>query len=490
MAKKKKSGDYPQTNLIPFKREDYIRQPRSVSRMEYRMDIIQLRAFACLMEKLEPFVIELLGIYNKNKDDKQLSLFDLPQARQYIDRDGMFMFSIPMKSLGISTGYYKRAKASLDELTTIPVSIPYRDEKGEERVKVGPAFYIDTKAEKDARYVKEFKIGMIRSVLDTMVDIRLGYNDHLKRIAFVSSNVNTVRLYVLTVSNTIRGKKSSFEISLEDFRDFLGLYTEVKGKKEPKYKRYADLEKRVLIPATEELKRLADNGNSDFWITIERIGIGEKGNPRSFLFRVYYTQLAENELCTKESRREDAELDSILKNLFQTPSNIRKIKSQLLPEQRVEFRKELERISDILKKRTDVENPRAFVWVLIKNWLENHALVAEEISSAKAEEPIQMEIFPLGDTPESTNSAEPQNNGGEQWEKFMNGIACKVGKTDFATWFSSLQFVSFEDSVLTVAVPTVFVFQYIEDNFIQQISSVLKEIYGKNTLMEYRVIKY
>lgn len=89
-----------------------------------------------------------------------------------------------------------------------------------------------------------------------MVDIRLGYNDHLKRIAFVTSNVNAVRLYVLTLSNTIRGKRTSFNISLDDFREFFQLYTVVKGKREPKYKRYADLDKRVITPATEELKNL------------------------------------------------------------------------------------------------------------------------------------------------------------------------------------------------------------------------------------------
>lgn len=483
MAKKKTEKKYPETNLIPFKREDYVRQPRSVSNMQYRMDIIQLRTFACLMEKMEPLVIELLGIYNAGKGQKKLSLFDLPQAKQHIDSDGAFTFTIPLKSLGISPGFYQRAKASLEDMTTFSVGIPYINEKGEERNKTTSVFSIDTK--KDERYVKDFKIGMVRSVLDTMVDIRLGYNDYLKRIAFVTSNVNTVRLYVLATTNTIRNKKSNFEISLEDFRNFLGLYNEVKGKRTPKYKRFADLDKRVLTPATEELKRLADNGNSDFWIKIDRVGIGEAGNPRFFHISVFYTDLAEDEQLKKQRRKEDAELDNFLKTaLRQTSFNIRKIRTRLLPEQRAGFIQEVQRIASLLETRNDIENPCSFAWVLLNNWLDDHEPKVEEIK-----EPTQLEIFPISDASLQSEKPIPTNEDTEQWNRFLSVVQGRVGKNTFDTWFSCLGFVSYSGNILTASVPTQFVFDYLENNYLEVISSSLKEVYDIETELNYTIQK-
>lgn len=487
MARKASEKKYPGMNLIPFERDDYVRQPRSLSSLQYRMDIIQLRAFACLMEKMEPLVLELLNVYNANNFDKKLSLFDLPQAKQHIDNDGEFYFDIPMECLGISPGFYKRAKVSLDNMTKITVNVTVI-KNGKEEDKLTSAFSINTK--KDERYVRDFGIGMKRSVLDKMVDIRLGYNDHLKRIAFVTSNVNAVRLYVLTLSNTIRGKRNSFNISLDDFREFFQLYTVVKGKREPKYKRYADLDKRVITPATEELKRLADSGNSDFWITVERVGVGEGGNPKMFNITAYYTELAGNEQKIKERRKEDAELESYLKStLRQTPANIRKIRARLLPEQRVGFIKETQRIAELLEKRNDIENECAFAWTLLNNWLDEHEPKVEEIKN----EPKQLEIF--ADTETEKETENPQNQkisieNSERWDRFVAGIKERVGNTAFDTWFSCLGIVSFENDVLTVSVPTKYIPEYIEDKYFDAYSTTFREVFGESTQLKYKIDKF
>jgi hypothetical protein len=484
MARKASEKKYPGMNLIPFEREDYVRQPRSLSSLQYRMDIIQLRAFACLMEKMEPLVLELLNVYNNNNFDKKLSLFDLPQAKQHIDRDGEFCFTIPMESLGISPGFYKRAKASLDRLVGITVKVPYIDDKGIEREKTTAAFSIDTRA--DERYVKDFKIGMVRSVLDKMVDIRLGYNDHLKRIAFVTSNVNAVRLYVLTLSNTIRGKRTSFNISLDDFREFFQLYTVVKGKREPKYKRYADLDKRVITPATEELKKLADSGNSDFWIKVDRVGVGEAGNPKMFHISAFYTDLAGNEQKAKERRKEDADMEKYLKNtLRQTPANVRKIKARLLPELRVGFIKETQRISEILGKRNDIENPCSFAWVLLNNWLDEHEPKVEEIKS----EPVQMDLFNGAEEEQNTDTPFAPDKDCPEWNQFVKSVRERVGETSFQRWFAYIGFISFSDNTLTVSVPTKIFPEYICENHSEDVSLALNEAFGEDVKLLYEVRK-
>lgn len=484
MGRKVSEKKYPLINLSPFKREDYIRQPRSLLSFQYRMDIIQLRAFACLMERLEPFIIELLGIYNKKKDNNGLSIFDLPQAKQYIHK-GLFKINIPMKDLGVSPGFYQRAKESLENLTKIPVFLPFK-EKGENRNLTGPAFYIDTKAEVDAQYVKEFKIAMIQDVLDAIVDIRLGYNDYLKRIAFVTGNVNTVRLYILSMSNTIREKKSSFNISLEDFREFFGLYNDLNGRREPKYKRYADLEKRVITPATEELKSLADRGNSDFWVKIERADIGRAGNPSEFHISVYYTELAGIRQQIKERKKEDVELENYLKStLRQTPSNIRKIITRLLPEQRISFIKETDRIAGLIEKRKDIENPCSFAWVLLNNWLDEHEPKVEEIKN----EPVQMDLFSHIEEEQKNDVQSVSSEDCSKWNQFIQLIRDRVGEISFNRWFAYVGFVSFSDNTLIVSVPTKIFPEYIHDNHSDDVFYALNAVYGENVKLLYEVRK-
>lgn len=483
MARKASEKKYPEMNLIPFEREDYVRQPRSLSSLQYRMDIIQLRAFACLMEKMEPLVLELLNVYNNNNFDKKLSLFDLPQAKQHIDYDGEFYFNIPMECLGISPGFYKRAKASLDHMTKITVNVTIV-KNGKEEDKLTSAFSINTK--KNERYVRDFGIGMKRSVLDKMVDIRLGYNDYLKRIAFVTSNVNAVRLYVLTLSNTIRGKRTSFNISLDDFREFFQLYTVVKGKREPKYKRYADLDKRVITPATEELKKLADSGNSDFWIKVDRVGVGEAGNPKMFHISAFYTDLAGNEQKAKERRKEDADMEKYLKNtLRQTLANIRKIKARLLPELRVGFINETQRISEILEKRNDIENPCSFAWVLLNNWLDEHEPKVEEIKS----EPVQMDLFNGTEEEQNTDTPFAPDKDFPEWNQFIKSVRERVGETSFERWFAYIGFISFSDNTLTVSVPTKIFPEYICENHSEDVSLALNEAFGEDVKLLYEVRK-
>lgn len=483
MARKASEKKYPGMNLIPFEREDYVRQPRSLSSLQYRMDIVQLRAFACLMEKMEPLVLELLNVYNNNNFDKKLSLFDLPQAKQHIDYDGEFYFNIPMECLGISPGFYKRAKASLDNMTKITVNVTVV-KNGKEEDKLTSAFSINTK--KNERYVRDFGIGMKRSVLDKMVDIRLGYNDYLKRIAFVTSNVNAVRLYVLTLSNTIRGKRTSFNISLDDFREFFQLYTVVKGKREPKYKRYADLDKRVITPATEELKKLADSGNSDFWIKVDRVGVGEAGNPKMFHISAFYTDLAGNEQKAKERRKEDADMEKYLKNtLRQTPANIRKIKARLLPELRIGFIKETQRISEILEKRNDIENPCSFAWVLLNNWLDEHEPKVEEIKS----EPVQMDLFNGTEEEQNTDTPFSPDKDCPEWNQFVKSVRERVGETSFQRWFAYIGFISFSDNTLTVSVPTKIFPEYICENHSEDVSLALNEAFGEDVKLLYEVRK-
>lgn len=464
MARKSKEDStdvrcYPKKNLLPFKREDYIRQPNSVSRMEYKMELLQLRAFARFLEKLEPFVLKLISRYNANisvqnvsgTPMKKLSVFDLEESKAYINSDGEFEVHVPYKELGIGWGYYARAKTIVENMSKLNVRF-FQYEKGVTLDTVTSVFTVKSELVNGQKRAKVFRIAVKRSVLDQMVDVSMGYRDQLKRIAFVASNIYTARLYVFVSAHMKSDGRNTFEVPIEELRNFLDLYTETKGEKSIKYPRYYDLKKRVLDPAVNELKELAEHGNSDFWIDITPIGRGPNSNPLRFSFKVYYSDLVCNLEMKKEQQKEDMELNALLGGkLKQTPSNIRKIQQRLIPEMKVPFRKEVERLISVISERKDIENIRAFAWTSLNTWIEDHTPRAEEITDEKTTAeaapktvPIQTELFP--DEPADI----PQHD--EKWQMFMDELK-RNSKDNFDKWFYILSPASADDEYLSVRVP-------------------------------------
>lgn len=464
MARKSKEDStdvrcYPKKNLLPFKREDYIRQPNSVSRMEYKMELLQLRAFARFLEKLEPFVLKLISRYNANISGqnvsgtlmKKLSIFDLEESKAHINSDGEFEVHVPYKELGIGWGYYARAKTIVENMSKLNVRF-FQYEKGVTLDTVTSVFTVKSELVNGQKRAKVFRMAVKRSVLDQMVDVSMGYRDQLKRIAFVASNIYTARLYVFVSAHMKSDGRNTFEVPIEELRNFLDLYTETKGEKSIKYPRYYDLKKRVLDPAVNELKELAEHGNSDFWIDITPIGRGPNSNPLRFSFKVHYSDLVCDLEMKKEQQKEDMELNALLGGkLKQTPSNIRKIQQRLIPEMKVPFRKEVERLISVISERKDIENIRAFAWTSLNTWIEDHTPRAEEITDEKTTAeaapkavPIQTELFP--DEPADI----PQHD--EKWQMFMDELK-RNSKDNFDKWFYILSPVSADDEYLSVRVP-------------------------------------
>lgn len=485
MVKKEEKKKQNKTELIPFTREDYIRQPNSVSRMEFKMDLIQLRVFARFLEKLEPMVLEILDLYHSGKaDKKELSLFNATLARPFIEKgDGLFTVEIPLKDLGISPGYYHRAKDIILDMGNIPVRIYSITDEGEKRIMAGSAFYVDVSADEGKKRAKTVKVSVIRKVLDRMVDVRMGYHDQLKRIAFMATNIYTARLYVFVSSRMRSDKNHSFDVPIVDFRDFLDLYIYEGTKiKDIKYKRYTDLDKRVITPAVTELKKLADSGNSDFWITIDRVGKSGGGNPAYFRFNVFFTPLGIQILENKISLREDKEIQTALLALHQTRTNIRKIMLRLMPESQVEFSRWLKEFSKIIKERKDIDNLRSYAWSAIKAWLDDHEPHVEEIiepEEKRKTDAIQQDLF---DHPVIEKVMEEDY---ERWNMFMDLLHSEVSEYNFNTWFSVWRFISFKPPFLRVGVPSRFVAEYVENNLVQQMASAACKAFGEDCRVEY-----
>lgn len=491
MARKSKddSADvriYPQKNLLPFKREDYIRQPNSVSRMEYKMELLQLRAFARFLEKLEPLVLKLISRYNANINgqnvsgtpSQKLSIFDLEEAKPYITPTGRLEVEIPYMELGIGWGYYSRAKSILEKMVDLKIRF-FKREKYEDSDTLTSVFRVTTcylKGEK--KKIKAFRLSVERDILDLMIDLSIGYRDQLKRIAFVASNIYTARLYVFVSAHMKSDGRNTFEVPIEELRNFLDLYTEAKGERSIKYPRYYDLKKRVLDPAVNELKELAEHGNSDFWIDITPIGRGPNSNPLRFSFKVHYSDLVCDLEMKKEQQKENMELNSLLSSkLKQTPSNIRKIQQRLTLEMKVPFRKEVDRLVAVISERKDIENIRAFAWTSLNTWIEDHTERVEEVipeesnASSVHPVPVQQDLF----------SGQNDHSEDERWPLFMEELK-KISGNDFDKWFYVLAFSSVDEETLSIKVPNRAFASILTEQFSEVLYNAINSTYGNRKL--------
>ena len=78
----------------------------------------------------------------------------------------------------------------------------------------------------------------------------------------------------------------------------------------------------------------------------------------------------------------------------------------------------------------------------------------------------------------------------ELWERSLQLIKGNVSEQQYETWFKPIVFESYSPATLTllVQVPSPFVYEYLEENFVDLIGKVLTRVFGKNVRLAYRVI--
>ena len=76
------------------------------------------------------------------------------------------------------------------------------------------------------------------------------------------------------------------------------------------------------------------------------------------------------------------------------------------------------------------------------------------------------------------------------WENSLSMIRENVTEQQFKTWFKPIVFESFkeETKTLLVQVPSPFVYEYLEENYIDLLSKVLTRVYGEGVRLTYRVV--
>ena len=74
------------------------------------------------------------------------------------------------------------------------------------------------------------------------------------------------------------------------------------------------------------------------------------------------------------------------------------------------------------------------------------------------------------------------------WRKCVEVLKDNLTPTVFNTWFAALEAHDFHDNTLVLRVKSQFVAQYIEENYIDLLSRVIRRFFGSDTQLEYRVL--
>lgn len=77
------------------------------------------------------------------------------------------------------------------------------------------------------------------------------------------------------------------------------------------------------------------------------------------------------------------------------------------------------------------------------------------------------------------------------WGNCLDIIRENVSETQFSTWFASTKFDSFDEKAkkLTIFVPSRFVYEFIEEHFVQLLRFSIARVFGENTKLTYRILE-
>nr|HAD51688.1 chromosomal replication initiator protein DnaA [Algoriphagus sp.] len=74
------------------------------------------------------------------------------------------------------------------------------------------------------------------------------------------------------------------------------------------------------------------------------------------------------------------------------------------------------------------------------------------------------------------------------WNECLRVIEQHVNEQSFSTWFKPINPVKLEGTSLTIQVPSQFFYEWLEDNYIQELKLAIKTVLGQGGRLEYAVV--
>jgi chromosomal replication initiator protein len=74
------------------------------------------------------------------------------------------------------------------------------------------------------------------------------------------------------------------------------------------------------------------------------------------------------------------------------------------------------------------------------------------------------------------------------WENCIKVIRDNVSPQNFKTWFEPIKPIKLENSVLTIEVPSQFVYEWLEEHYLDLLRKTVKKELGSNGRLEYSIV--
>lgn len=448
---KKPSGLVSKTNelVASFQEQaapEFVKNPVLYTQIRGNFSLVQTGLMVAVVAQLQDKINDKIGTGNI-----QGSLF-----RPEDFNGNLLHFEIPLKDLGISPKKYAELEQAKDALLHMDMTYKrYNEEEGRdyyESVNIFHKISIPVVEEKQdgtkvgyksgTRRAGFMKIDMVDECARDLLNLRLGYTEHLKDIASLCRSPRTPRLYIYLSAFRWQG---GCTMSYIDLKEFFGLlkFNEAHTKViSNQYKYFAAFHRDVLDPAQKEMKRLSDENKVEFYFEYEPIYRRVKrGDPDAIKFTIIEGQFGRKH---REQRLENKLHGNLIDKYKLQPDEWKQIEEYLCGQ---DIKEEVERLDKLIAEKKPA-NVHAYATKVLLTYL-------------KANAPKKSEYVEYEEVPQKPLRPRISPQLRVQYDMWMEACRDKVGEKFYQTFmdksFCDIWTFDRVKKIVYVAVPTEFV---------------------------------
>ena len=471
----------------------YINTPFAYARAQKGLTLLQQNIMVKVVEHLQVYI----GKYFKNPA-LQSSNEDPKPMMTREDRDNLPPVRIELSELGVSSSSYSRVREALKEVLNVQIEKNTFDDEGKPVKRLIQIFSkIDTPVTDKGTQVRmklgegdeltDVQVDRTRGYIDIylntdmvfeMFDMNLGYVSHPEDIARIGKVDNMPLMYYLVRHKMNNFKYSKAEITPFEIRDYLGLVKrDADGNvTDIKYPRYSMLKTRIIKTALDDIKRVCDAGQIDFYFDIKK-EVRPRGKTRGEPSYIEFVKVAEKKKAKQDYRKaSEKRLCKTLCDIYPTIDEKRLMATfKTVPEDLWNDFKTYA-YNGVQKA---VEQPHRwsgtmedFVFYIMEQWIKQH--------SAKPEP--RQQTFDFAE-------AEEEKPGEKEWQMFLNLIDKQL-----ASDLRRVRYISFENGTVCLGATSKAQVEMIEAHFTDvavliHVQKCAVKIFGKKISLKYKLMK-
>ena len=471
----------------------YINTPFAYARAQKGLTLLQQNIMVKVVEHLQVYI----GKYFKNPA-LQSSNEDPKPMMTREDRDNLPPVRIELSELGVSSSSYSRVREALKEVLNVQIEKNTFDDEGKPVKRLIQIFSkIDTPVTDKGTQVRmklgegdeltDVQVDRTRGYIDIylntdmvfeMFDMNLGYVSHPEDIARIGKVDNMPLMYYLVRHKMNNFKYSKAEITPFEIRDYLGLVKrDADGNViDIKYPRYSMLKTRIIKTALDDIKRVCDAGQIDFYFDIKK-EVRPRGKTRGEPSYIEFVKVAEKKKAKQDYRKaSEKRLCKTLCDIYPTIDEKRLMATfKTVPEDLWNDFKAYA-YNGVQKA---VEQPHRwsgttedFVFYIMEQWINQHSTKPEP----------RQQTFDFAE-------AEEEKPGEKAWQMFLNLIDKQL-----ASDLRKVRYISFEDGAVCLGVTSKAQVEMIETHFadvavLVHAQKCAVKIFGKKISLKYKIVK-